>query len=128
MQKTILLVIAGIAGTVGLFVLAMQFGSPSSADYKAMSGAQLYSRLCAHCHGSSGMASNGTGATYRGKREFWDEASMLAYLRDPKGFKKNNPRLNQNKHMPPISSQVPMEARKRLVAHVLGMMDNLKNP
>ena len=124
-MKIILLVLAGIAGIVGLFLLVMQFGGISTERYNSMTGEEMYARLCAHCHGPDGGGK--TGATYRGKREFWNEAELLEYLKHPAAYQRKNPRL-QGRFMPPLDSSMPLEARKRLVAHVLGMMDNLKNP
>ena len=124
-MKIILLVLAGIVGIGGLFALAMQFGGVSTDAYKKMDGAQLYARLCVQCHGPDGGGR--TGASYRGKRQHWDETKLLEYLRNPAAYQRKVTHL-QGKYMPPLAGNMPMEARKRLVAHVLGIMDGLEAP
>jgi mono/diheme cytochrome c family protein len=99
----------------------------SGSQYAEMSGAEIYRRLCAQCHGPEGRAMTGLANSYVGKRDLWTEETLLRWLDDPRGYKPNVPHLKSSKrYMPPLSRSVPEEARKRLVAHVLGQMEALE--
>lgn len=125
--KTVLLVM-GLSLALGIYVVfSSMFGGTSAATYAALDGPEIYKRLCQQCHGERGTAPNGAGDTYARKREFWDEESLLRYIANPSAVKKTMPHMTGRRSMQPISRNVPIEARKRLVAHVLELMDDLKD-
>ena len=97
----------------------------SGSIYDEMSGAEVYKRLCSLCHGQEGRALTGTGASYLGKRQYWSEQTLLEYIDNPAAYKQKAPHL-PGKYMPAISRTVSAEARQKLVAHVLELMDALE--
>jgi mono/diheme cytochrome c family protein len=124
-----MLVTFGIFGL--LFAIAagafMAMGAGGAVDYSSMTGAEVYGKLCSSCHGSRGTAPNGSGNSYVGKRGYWDEESLLAYIANPPAVKKKMPHLARSKRaMNPIPRSVPTAARERLVAHVIQLMDTLQ--
>jgi mono/diheme cytochrome c family protein len=123
-------IIAGIvtmlAVIVGGVVMMLSQGGGSAA-YATMTGKELYGKLCMQCHGDRGTAIKGAGNSYRGKRQLWTETTLLAYIAQPAQVKAKTPHLRgSNKYMPGISPAVPFGARKKLVAHVISLMDALE--
>ena len=124
-----LLVMGGIFGllaaiTAGAF---MAMGGGGAVDYGSLTGAEVYGKLCSTCHGKRGTAPSGAANSYVRKRAFWDTESLLAYIANPPAVQKKMPHLARSKRaMTPIPRSVPQEARERLVAHVLQLMDDLK--
>lgn len=123
-MKPLLIVGAVLLGLGAVFWVALEFAGPGGARYAAMDGAAIYERLCSRCHGDDGRGRGGLGASYAGKRGFWDEASLLRYLRDPAAFQRKDARLGA-RYMPPVDGTMPQDARKRLVEHVFGLMEAL---
>ena len=118
----ILSFLAVVAG--GVF-MSMGLGSPT--DYSALTGAEVYEKLCYQCHGTRGTSPHGVGNSYVGKRDYWDRESLLAYINNPRKVKAKMPHLRKSrKAMNPIPRSVPADARERLVDHVLQLMDALK--
>ncbi|MDG1491225.1 MAG: c-type cytochrome [Planctomycetota bacterium] len=115
-------VIAALSLWVGLSAA----GCDGASAYADRSGEEIYTRLCAHCHGDSGRALQGRGGTYLGKRKYWTRESLLEYLDDPQAYKRKAPHLSKSKYMPPINRNVPEAARLRVADHVLGLMDTLE--
>lgn len=127
MKGPILIAVAVALGVGGLFWAVLKFSGGTGLRYDEMDGAAIYDRLCSQCHGPDGRAVGRAGASYRGKREFWDEATLLEYLRNPAAYQRTNSRL-KGRYMPPIDGTMPQDARLRLVRHVLGVMDGLEAP
>lgn len=118
----VLLVVVG-----GVVMMLGQGGG--SAAYESMTGQELYGKLCEQCHGDRGTAPRGLANSYAGKRKYWDEESLLAYIAKPARVKAKMPHLSgSKKYMPAISPAVPIAARRKLVAHVMGLMDALETP
>ena len=121
-----LLIMVGVLGAMA-FGVFIALGGAGFADYSTMTGAEVYQRLCASCHGSRGTAPTGAGNSYVRKRDYWTEESLLAYIANPRAVKAKMPHLRASKRvMNPIPRTVPTAARERLVAHVLQLMDALK--
>lgn len=123
-------IIAGVLifllSVIGGVVMMMGQGGGAAA-YDTMSGPQIYAKLCQQCHGERGTAPRGLANSYARKRQYWDEDSLLAYIESPPRVKAKMPHLaGSNRVMPAISKSIPIEARKRLVAHVIGLMDALE--
>lgn len=125
MNKIIVLVLAGLVGIGGLFFLALQFGGISTAAYDKMTGEEIFTRICSQCHGVDGVITHGKGETYTGKRQYWDEEKLLRYIKNPTAYQRKNSRL-KGRYMPPVDGTMPLAARQRLAAHVLGLMDELE--
>lgn len=99
-----------------------------TSKFDEMSGAEIFENLCATCHGPEGRAMTGVANSYVGKREFWTEEKLLQFVDNPQAYRRNMPHLmaGQKRRMPPLSRSVSPEARRRLVAHVLGQMEVLE--
>lgn len=124
-MKGALLAAAAVALLGGAMIAAvLRFAGGGGLRYEEMDGAAIYRRLCSQCHGPDGRAVGRAGASYRDKRQYWDEASLLEYLADPAAFQRKDSRL-RGRYMPPIDGTMPADARLRLVRHVLGIMDGL---
>ncbi len=69
----------------------------------------------------------GVANSYAGKRDFWTEEKLLAFVDNPQGYRSKMPHLMTSSKlvMPPLSRTVPPEARMRLVEHVLLKMEAL---
>lgn len=107
-------------------VVAMMSQGGGSATYDAMNGPEIYGKLCQQCHGARGTAPKGLANSYAGKRQYWDEPSLLAYIANPRAVKAKMPHLRDSpKYMPAISKAVPVDARRKLAQHVLSLMDEL---
>ena len=104
-------------------------GCNGKSVYESMSGEDIYRRLCATCHGPEGRAMTGVANSYAGKRKLWTKEKLLAFVDDPKGYRSKMPHLMTSSKlvMPALSRSVPPEARKRLVEHVLLMMEALES-
>ena len=87
-----------------------------------MSGEDIFKVSCAQCHGPRGEGT-GSAPTYRAKRRYWDEEKLLEYIRNPSAYKKKAPHLG-NRHMNAVDGTMPDDARRRLVGHVLELMDS----
>lgn len=109
----------------GMLLAVLRFAGGGGLRYEEMDGAAIYARLCSQCHGPDGRAVGRAGASYRDKRQYWTEASLLEYLADPAAFQRKDARL-RGRYMPPIDGTMPADARSRLVRHVLGVMDGLE--
>ncbi|MEL6428451.1 MAG: c-type cytochrome [Planctomycetota bacterium] len=98
-------------------------------NYEGVDGETLYKRACLSCHGKDGRAMAGGAPSYRGIRKDWDEEKLLGYIDNPQRYKRANrpPRLGK-RYMPPVDRRMPEDARRRLIAHVLGLMDALEVP
>ena len=103
-------------------------GCNGKSVYESMSGEDIYRRLCETCHGPEGRAMTGVANSYAGKRKLWTEEKLLAFVDNPQGYRSKMPHLVTSSKlvMPPLSRSVPPEARKRLVEHVLQMMEALE--
>ena len=125
-MKGSLLAVAAVAIVgIGTIWSVLRFAGGRSLHYQDMDGAAIYDRLCSQCHGPDGRAVGGAGASYRGKRRFWTEESLLEYVADPAAFQRKDSRL-KGQYMPPIDATMPAEARLRLVRYVLSVMDELE--
>ncbi|QDV07445.1 hypothetical protein Poly30_29700 [Planctomycetes bacterium Poly30] len=119
----ILLLLLSVIGGV----VAMMSQGGGAAAYDSMSGQEIYAKLCQQCHGERGTAPRGLANSYARKREFWNEENLLAYIASPISVKKKMPHLRDSKRvMPAISKSISVAARRKLVAHVLGLMDALE--
>lgn len=83
--------------------------------------AATYRMHCSMCHGATGSGVTGLGPDLRDKGEHWDEERLLAYLRDPKGFAEQVPRLG-TRPMPALANSVTDEDAGELARHVLSLM------
>lgn len=89
------------------------------------SGPALFEReACTRCHGKNGEGA-GLGPTLHGKKAHWTRESLVAYLKDPVGYAKKDPRLAEQGHkflqpMPTYKLLRPEEL-ERLADHVLAM-------
>lgn len=125
-MKSALLAAAAVALLGGAMIWsALRFSGGAALRYQEMDGAAIYDRLCSQCHGSDGRAVGRAGASYRGKRRYWNEKSLLEYLADPAAFQRKDSRL-KGQYMPPIDGTMPVAARLRLARYVLGVMDGLE--
>lgn len=117
-------VIAGIgillasAAVGGLFWTAQM--QVKNTDWSALPAEDVYSRLCATCHGADGTAPTGTANSLKGKRRYWDVPKLVEYMGNPLGYAKakSDGRLGK-RYMQPIPGHVPMDARERLAQFVL---------
>ena len=125
-MKGALITVAAIVLVGGAMISAViRISGGPDLRYQDMDGAAIYNRLCTQCHGPDGRALGKAGASYRGKRQYWTEESLLEYVADPAAFQRRDPRL-RGQYMPPIDGTMPAEARLRLVRHVLSLMDELE--
>ncbi|MEC8494234.1 MAG: cytochrome c [Planctomycetota bacterium] len=125
-MKGAIIASAAVTLVVGAMVWSvLRFSGGHSLRYEEMDGAAIYDRLCSQCHGPDGRAVGRAGASYRDKRQYWTEESLLDYLADPAAFQRNDSRL-RGRYMPPIDGTMPRDARLRLARHVLGVMDGLE--
>lgn len=109
-----------ILAFLGLSAL-LATGCGLGRDYTGMSGEEIFKVSCAQCHGLRGQG--GSAPTYRAKRQYWDEEKLLEYIHNPAAYKKKAPHLT-GRHMNPVDGTMPEDARRRLVEHVLELMDS----
>ncbi len=118
----VLIIVISVGG-----IMALLGPAGGAAAYDTMTGQQLYTKLCFQCHGAKGTGGSGGGSSYAGKRDFWDEQSIIAYLANPQKYRNKQPHMKDSKKfMPAISPSVPIAARKKIAQHVLGLMDKVK--
>ena len=88
-------------------------------------GPELYAGLgCARCHGDAGEGIK-TGPPIRNMGRFWEQDTMVAFLKNPESFKQKDPRLMARSesypiYMPPVTGATD-EQLKTLVGFVLEM-------
>ena len=122
-----LLIFAGILALLATTAFMALKAMGGNVDYKSLDGEQLFGRLCAQCHGPRGTDPRGVASSYVGKRDYWTKESLLTYIANPRRAKAKIPHMKgSKKYMQPIAKSVPMEARERLVDHVLKLMNDLK--
>ena len=123
----LVLILIGIATVfIGGFLFAIG-GGRMQTSYNKLTGQEIYGKLCLQCHGDRGTAPTGLANSYAGKRQHWDEVSLLAYIANPPKVKRTKPHLARtHRVMPAISRSVPAEARQKLVTYVIGLMDALE--
>ena len=88
-------------------------------------GEELFTGLgCARCHGAAGEGIK-TGPPVLNMAKFWDEDTMVAFLKNPESFKQKDPRLMARSesypiYMPPVTGATD-EQLKTLSGFVLEM-------
>jgi len=116
-MRTILVLIA-----VTLLGLASACGS--EGDTATSSGSELFVNQCSMCHAKDGSGSS-LAPTLHGKKGNWTRETLLAYLVDPVGYAKKDPRLVQQgaKYSQPMPTykMLPPAALEALADHVLAM-------
>lgn len=109
--------------TVIALLLASSCGDDTPPPFA--SGPVLFEReACTRCHGKNGEGA-GLGPTLHGKKEHWTRESLVAYLKDPVGYAKKDPRLavQGQKFLQPMPTYKLLrpEELERLADHVLAM-------
>jgi cytochrome c2 len=98
--------------------------SCSSEPAEPASGPELFANQCAMCHAADG-AGGSLAPTLHGKTSHWTRATLIAYLKDPAGYAKKDPRLaaQGQKYSLPMTSfkTLPEWALERIADHVLAM-------
>jgi mono/diheme cytochrome c family protein len=98
-------------------------GSKGDESATGNSGRDLFQTYCAACHGEDARGTMlNLGPSLEGVRQYWEEATLLEYIDNPKAFAAGNERLGK-REMTAIASSVPMDARERLVEYALSLMD-----
>lgn len=113
--------------TVLLAVTLLGFAAAcgSKDDLTMASGAELFERqACATCHAKDGSGSS-LAPTLHGKKQHWSRETLLAYLVDPVGYAKKDPRLHAQgskySQAMPTYKMLPPWALESLADHVLTM-------
>ncbi len=111
-------ILVGGVAVGSLFLLAKR--DIARTDWSALPATEAYAQLCSACHGPDGTAPYGLANTLKGKRQYWDVASLVEYMGNPLGYAqaKSGGRLGK-RFMNPIPSHVPPETRERLAQYVL---------
>jgi len=97
----------------------------SADDMAKASGAELFEKqACATCHAKDGSGSS-LAPTLHGKKGHWTRETLLAYLVDPVGYAKKDPRLHAQgskySQAMPTYKMLPPWALESLADHVLAM-------
>ena len=107
---------------ITLLGLASACGSKSESAVS--SGAELFVNQCSMCHAKDGSGSS-LAPPLHGKKGNWTRETLLAYLVDPVGYAKKDPRLVQQgaKYSQPMPTykMLPPAALEALADHVLAM-------
>lgn len=111
--------------TCSTFVLLAFAACGDDAPPPLASGPELFEReACTRCHGKNGEGA-GLGPTLHGKKVHWTRESLVAYLKDPVGYAKKDPRLavQGQKFLQPMPTYKLLrpEELERLADHVLAM-------
>lgn len=106
-------------------LLVCSLGSSCSSEpAEPASGATLFGQQCAMCHMRDGSG-GALGPTLHGKQQYWTRASLVAYLKDPVGVAKQDPRLvaqgAKYSQAMPTYKMLPESALERLADHVLAL-------
>jgi len=97
-----------------------------AAEMAKRTGPELFLiQACNTCHGQNGEGVAGYAPTLHGKKSNWTRETLIAYLKDPEGFRRTDPRLKAqgvgySLHMPTYKSLGPVPLEK-LADHVLAM-------
>lgn len=109
-------------------ILALAAGAwfASCSDATPTTGPELFNAWgCVQCHAESGVGVSGLGPSLLEKQKYWTRDTLLAYLRDPKGYAAKDPRLKEQGRsfmtpMPPVLAQDEVLVGL-LIDHVLAM-------
>jgi mono/diheme cytochrome c family protein len=108
----------------GLLALLAASGACSKEPAAPASGAQLFAQQCAMCHGDDARGGS-LGPTLHGKQSHWTRDALVAYLKDPVGVAKQDPRLveqGRQYSLPmPTYKMLPETALEALADHVLAL-------
>lgn len=124
MQRIVPLLLAAAGLTL---VWGTAAGCNRASAYDGKTGEEIYSRVCETCHGRDGKAVGRDGGSYRAKRKHWSEETLLEYIDNPEVYKRQGKGSHlQGRYMVPVDKYMPDDARRRVVKHVLKLMDALE--